>query len=111
MVKNGNRLETHLVKVDRDLLMIPSLAIHMDRKINEGRPLNKQVDMLPILSGSVKGPGAVKKLIAEELGRIGREHLRMDLFLYNRMEAVRWAMTMNSSDARDWMTCNVLLPL
>ena len=90
MVKNGNRLETHLVRVDRDLLMIPSLAIHMDRKINEGRPLNKQVDMLPILSGSVKGPGAVKKLIAEELGVSEENIYGMDLFLYNRMEAVRW---------------------
>ena len=90
MVKNGNRLETHLVKVDRDLLMIPSLAIHMDRKINEGRPLNKQVDMLPILSGSVKGPDAVKKLIAEELGISEENIYGMDLFLYNRMEAVRW---------------------
>ena len=90
MVKNGNRLETHLVKVDRDLLMIPSLAIHMDRKINEGRPLNKQVDMLPILSGSVKGPDAVKKLIAEKLGVSEENIYGMDLFLYNRMEAVRW---------------------
>lgn len=90
MVKNGNRLETHLVRVDRDLLMIPSLATHMDRKINEGRPLNKQVDMLPILSGSVKGPGAVKKLIAEELGVSEENIYGMDLFLYNRMEAVRW---------------------
>lgn len=90
MVKNGNRLETHLVKVDRDLLMIPSLAIHMDRKINEGRPLNKQMDMLPILSGSAKGPGAVKKLIAEELGVSEENIYGMDLFLYNRMEAIRW---------------------
>ena len=90
MVKNGNRLETHLVKVNRDLLMIPSLAIHMDRKINEGRPLNKQVDMLPILSGSVKGTGAVKKMIAEELGVSEENIYGMDLFLYNRMEAVRW---------------------
>ena len=54
MVKNGERIETRLVKVDRDLLMIPSLAIHMDRKVNEGRAVNKQIDMLPILSGSVK---------------------------------------------------------
>ena len=54
MVKNGERIETRLVKVDRDLLMIPSLAIHMDRKVNEGRAVNKQIDMLPVLSGSVK---------------------------------------------------------
>ncbi len=68
MVKNGERIETRLVKVDRDLLMIPSLAIHMDRKVNEGRAVNKQIDMLPVLSGSVKEQGEVRSLVAEELG-------------------------------------------
>ena len=90
MVKNGERIETRLVKVDRDLLMIPSLAIHMDRKVNEGRAVNKQIDMLPVLSGSVKEQGEVRSLVAEELGLKDTDIYGMDLFLYNRMEAVRW---------------------
>ena len=90
MVKNGERIETRLVKVDRDLLMIPSLAIHMDRKVNEGRAVNKQIDMLPILSGSVKEQGEVRSLVAEELGLKDTDIYGMDLFLYNRMGAVRW---------------------
>lgn len=90
MVKNGDRVETKLVKINRDLLMIPSLAIHMDRKVNEGRAINKQVDMLPVLSGSVKEPGEVKSLVAKELGVEKTDIYGMDLFLYNRMEAVRW---------------------
>lgn len=90
MVKNKGRIETRLVKVDRDLLMIPSLAIHMDRKVNNGRPINKQIDMLPVLSGSVKEPGAVRSLIAGELGVKEADIYGMDLFLYNRMKAVRW---------------------
>ena len=90
MVKNGDRIETKLVKINRDLLMIPSLAIHMDRKVNEGRAINKQVDMLPVMSGSVKEPGEVKSLVAKELGVEMTDIYGMDLFLYNRMEAVRW---------------------
>ena len=90
MVKNGDRIETKLVKINRDLLMIPSLAIHMDRKVNEGRAINKQIDMLPVLSGSVKEPGEVKSLVAKELGVETIDIYGMDLFLYNRMEAVRW---------------------
>lgn len=90
MVKNGDRIETKLVKINRDLLMIPSLAIHMDRKVNEGRAINKQIDMLPVLSGSVKEPGEVKSLVAKELGVEATDIYGMDLFLYNRMEAVRW---------------------
>ncbi len=46
--------------------MIPSLAIHMDRKVNEGRAVNKQIDMLPVLSGSVKEQGEVRSLVAEK---------------------------------------------
>lgn len=90
MVKKGDSIETKLVKMNRDLLMIPSLAIHMDRKVNDGRAINKQVDMLPVLSGSVKEPGEVKALVAKELGVEKTDIYGMDLFLYNRMEAVRW---------------------
>ena len=43
IVKTDSGMETRLVKVERDLLMIPSLAIHMDRAVNEGRAINKQV--------------------------------------------------------------------
>lgn len=35
---------------DRNLLTIPNLAIHMNREVNKGVELNKQVDMLPILA-------------------------------------------------------------
>ena len=48
IVKTDSGMETRLVKVERDLLMIPSLAIHMDRAVNEGRAINKQVDMVSL---------------------------------------------------------------
>lgn len=35
---------------DRNLLTIPNLAIHMNRDVNKGVELNKQVDMLPVLA-------------------------------------------------------------
>ena len=90
MIKKDNGIETKLVKIDKDLLMIPSIAIHMDRKVNDGKAFNKQVDMLPVLSGSAKKSGEVKTIIANELGVQTDDIYGMDLFLYNRMEAVRW---------------------
>ena len=90
MVKDGNSIETKLVKINRDLLMIPSLAIHMDRKVNDGKSYNKQIDMLPVLSGSVKESGEIKAIIAKELDVETEDIYGMDLFLYNRMKAVRW---------------------
>ena len=90
IVKTDSGMETRLVKVERDLLMIPSLAIHMDRAVNEGRAINKQVDMLPVFAGSAKEPGEMKKLIAEEIGVEEEKIYGMDLFLYNRMEPSVW---------------------
>jgi len=42
-------LGMRLVNLDRDLLVIPSLAVHMNRDINSGYEYNPQVDMLPLI--------------------------------------------------------------
>ncbi len=77
------------MKVERDLLMIPSLAIHMDREVNEGSAINKQIDMLTgFCWNRAKEPGEMKKLIAEEIGVEEEKIYGMDLFLYNRMGAI-----------------------
>ena len=48
IVKENNRLVTKLINVDRDLVMIPNLAIHMNREANKGYDYNIQKDMLPL---------------------------------------------------------------
>ena len=67
----------------RQLLMIPSVAIHMNREVNDKASCNKQVDMLPVLGGACE-EGALKKLIAEELQVSEEQILGSDLFLYVR---------------------------
>ena len=71
------------VYLDRDLLVIPSLAIHMDREVNKGTALKSNVDMLPLF-GMGKEPGAFRRIIAEEAGVTENELLSTDLFLYPR---------------------------
>lgn len=90
IIKTEAGLITRLVDLDRDLLMIPSLAIHMDRSVNDGRKFNKQIDMLPVFSGEEKAPGAVRKLVAEELDVAPEDIYGMDLFLYNRTAPAVW---------------------
>ena len=92
VVKEEGGLKECLVKIDRDLLMIPSLAIHMNRQANEGQSFNKQTDMLPLIAGRVLEEGEVKAEIAGEIGVKPDEILGMDLFLYNRMEPSIWGM-------------------
>ncbi len=90
IVKTDEGLKARLVDLDRDLLMIPSLAIHMDRSVNDGHKFNKQVDMLPLFAGEEKAPGAVKELVAKELEAKAEDIYGMDLFLYNRMAPAVW---------------------
>ena len=85
-VRAGNKVERHLVKVDRDLLCIPSLAIHMNREANKGINWNIQKELLPLFSMDGK-QGDFLKLIAKEAGVKAEDILDTDLFLYNRMKS------------------------
>jgi aspartyl aminopeptidase len=46
------RLESVLLNVDQAIAMVPSLAIHLDRDVNAGRPINPQTQMAPVLMQS-----------------------------------------------------------
>ena len=70
LVQNGTAIETKLICIDRDLLMIPSVAIHMNRDANEGASYNVQNDMCPVF-GDADAKGGWKKLIAQEAGGRG----------------------------------------
>ena len=52
VLKGTNPLQpvTRLVNIDRPMLVIPHLAIHFNRTVNEqGNPLSRQKDMLPVV--------------------------------------------------------------
>ncbi|MGN1193639.1 MAG: M18 family aminopeptidase [Dorea sp.] len=89
VVREGNRLVTKLVSVDRDLVLIPNLAIHMNREANDGYKYNAQKDMLP-LYGMGCEKGTFLKQIAEAAGVHAENIVGSDLFLYNRMEGSIW---------------------
>lgn len=88
-VKEGNRIATKLVKVDRDLLMIPNLAIHFNREVNEGYQYNAQIDMLPLYGGA-DAKGTFMETVAESAGVKKEDILGHDLYLYNRVPGSIW---------------------
>ena len=82
--------EHRLVRFDRHLLTIPHLAIHFNRAVNEGNPLSKQKDMLPVLGRLPQGQealGAIQRLVAEKLGVKYDDILDYDLSLYDTTRA------------------------
>ena len=89
VVSEGSRLVSKLVNVDRDLVMIPNLAIHMNRQVNDGYAYNAQKDMLPVF-GSLEAKGTFMSLIAEAAGVKEEDILGHDLFLYNRQPGTIW---------------------
>lgn len=89
MVRNGSTLCEKLVCIDRDLLMIPSLAIHMNREANEGYHYNVQKDLLPLYGCAEEGASFLQ-VIAEAAGVQEHDILGHDLFLYNRMPGTIW---------------------
>lgn len=89
VVKDGEVLRSQLVNIDKDLLVIPNVAIHMNRDINSGFEYNPQVDMLPLLAGKdeagkLQGKGTLLELLSKEAGVAAEDILGHDLFLYVR---------------------------
>ncbi len=82
-------ISTRLVNVDRDLVMIPSLAIHMDRKSNEGHALNAQKELLPIF-GDETAENKFMETVAEAAGVSVEDIIGHDLFLYVRGRGTVW---------------------
>ena len=89
LVKTDKGIETRLVKVDRDLLVIPNVAIHMNREVNNGYKYNPAVDTMPLF-GAADAKGAFKKIIADTAGANVDDIAGADLYLYNRMPGTIW---------------------
>ena len=88
LVKEVNVVKTHLVNIDKDLVIIPNLAIHMNRSVNDGYKYNAQIDMLP-LYGDNTSKGSLMKTVAQSVGVEEDSILGTDLFLYNRMRGTK----------------------
>lgn len=89
LVKENGRIVSRLVKVDRDLVMIPNLAIHMNREANDGTKYHTQKDMLP-LYGDITAKGCFMKEIAGAADVDPETVMGSDLFLYNREPGSIW---------------------
>ena len=103
MVETEAGLESRLIDIDRDLLLIPNVAIHMNRQVNDGYKWNPAVDLLPLLGGK-DAKGKLNALLEEAAGG---KILGHDLYLYVREQARIWGMDNEyiSSTALDDLEC------
>ncbi len=84
ILNRGGEFTSHLVNIDRDLLLIPNLAIHFNRTVNSGYNYNPAVDTLPMFS--LNKDATVNALLCKELNCTEEEIAGSELYVYNRME-------------------------
>ena len=73
------------VNINKPVCIIPNLAIHMNRSINDGYKYNKQTDMLPLvglINEQLEKDNYMVKLLASELNVEVEEIIDFDIFLY-----------------------------
>ncbi|RVU54696.1 M18 family aminopeptidase [Anaerosphaera multitolerans] len=77
-----------LLNIDRDIMIIPSLAIHMNRDVNKGFEFNPQKHTLPLLTLSEEklSEDFFLGVLAEEAGVKQEDILDYDMYLYDRQK-------------------------
>ena len=83
MVKCDGGVESRLVDVDRDILVIPSVAPHMNPKVNSGFAPDLAVDTIPLMAACGERV-SLAEIIAEAAGVSSSDIVAHDLFLYVR---------------------------
>ena len=103
LVQTEHGAESRLLDIDRDLLLIPNVAIHMNRQANDGYKWNPVTDVLPLLA-SPENKGQFAAMLEKEAGGKILSH---DLFLYIRQKASVWGLDESflSSAALDDLEC------
>ena len=88
MVETESGVESRLINIDQDLMMIPNVAIHMNRAVNDGYKWNPAVDTIPLLGGSDDADKFWPLVEQTAGGRI----LGHDLYLYVRHKSSVWGI-------------------
>jgi len=103
MVAAEEGVEERLIDIDRDLALIPNVAIHMNREVNDGYRWNPAVDLYPLVGGA-DSAGKFRKLIEQEAGG---EIMGLDLRLYIRQNPTVWGLDEEyfSGAGLDDLTC------
>lgn len=103
LVETEKGIQSRLVDLDRDLLLIPNVAIHMNRTANDGYKWDLKTDMIPLLGNATASEAFRQELETAAGGKI----LGHDLYLYVRQPAAVWGAENEfiSAQALDDLEC------
>lgn len=89
LVRTGDAIETRLVYVDKDLLLIPNVAVHMNRAANDGFKYDAKCDTIPLM-GLERTKGSFRAIVAKAADCKEEDILGTDLFLCIRQKGLVW---------------------
>ncbi len=94
-VRYENGMKALLVNSKAPCVLIPNVAIHMNREINTGFKFNASVDLIPLFDSN--SPQKSFKAMIAELADVGEDDiLASDLYVYNSEGGVEWGSFISS---------------
>lgn len=87
LVRNGSRVETRLVDFEKPTVLIPNLAIHLNREANNGQKYDAARELFPLYG---EKDASFRKDLAKKLNCEEEDILATDLFVYNPEQGVIW---------------------
>ena len=90
VVKSGEGIAAKLVDFKAPCAMVPNVAIHLNRKANEGNALNVAVDMLPLVAVAKDESKGFLNMVSEKISVSTEDVLGADLYLYNCEKGCEW---------------------
>ncbi len=88
-VRDGAGAAVALVRVDRPVLRVPQLAIHLDREVNQGLALNPQTQLVPVWGLGTPSDGDLVGFLAAEAGVAAADVLAFDVMAHDLTPAAR----------------------
>ena len=89
VVKHESGVQTKLVDFEKDMVLIPNIAIHLNREMNSGTKYDANTDLVP-LYGLGNAEGCFSKELALLAGCKPEDVLGTDLFVYNNQKGTVW---------------------
>ncbi|MCF0114481.1 MAG: M18 family aminopeptidase [Erysipelotrichaceae bacterium] len=88
IVETEKGIEIYPLQFHRPLCVIPSLAIHMNREVNNGHKFNPQLELMPLISNNQDFD--LEDLISTKLGVSKEAIVNYDLYLYPCQKGFVW---------------------
>lgn len=90
LVKDHDKISSRLLHIEKDVLIIPNVAIHLNRTINSGYDYNRQVDLCPLFSSGKLKVSDFNQMIADSLNVDPDAIVSQDLFIVNHQAPSIW---------------------